>query len=311
MVQKRPLAIYNGVTKELRIGDTFTSDLLPSSTSALFGDGLEVVLSQLGDGVATTFTLSQESQKVLVFVDGILQNDFIQPDGTDQLVLGFAPSATELITALAIVYVVGSHSLLSGLATSESHPASAIGNTPAGSIISTDVQAAINELDSDILGLTTTVSGIASTATSTANTVSGLVTTVSGISTAITALSESIVTLSTSYITFTYPGDIEVSIGTIRWYPPYDISVLSAQALISTPATGSDILLDVKKDSAASILGASTLSITASASVGNKITITPVELLMADYLTVDITQIGSTTPGSDLSIRISYTQLIN
>lgn len=46
-------------------------------------------------------------------------------------------------------YVATDHNSLSGRTTANSHPASAISNTPAGTVAATDVQAAIDELDSD------------------------------------------------------------------------------------------------------------------------------------------------------------------
>jgi hypothetical protein len=46
-------------------------------------------------------------------------------------------------------YVATDHNTLSGRSTANSHPASAITNTPAGAIAATDVQAAIDELDTE------------------------------------------------------------------------------------------------------------------------------------------------------------------
>jgi hypothetical protein len=51
-------------------------------------------------------------------------------------------------------FTAGSHNALTGRESADSHPASAITNTPAGNLIATNVQAAIDELDSEKLAIT-------------------------------------------------------------------------------------------------------------------------------------------------------------
>jgi len=97
MARKRPLAIYNGILREINKGDTLPPDVLTDTIS--FGNGVEIVLSQHGDSTSTTFTLSRPVEKVLVAVNGLLQTNYIQPNGTDQLVLGFTPASDDLIIA--------------------------------------------------------------------------------------------------------------------------------------------------------------------------------------------------------------------
>jgi len=97
MAQKRPLALYNGVIRELQVGDLLPTESIPSASSSLFGDGLEVVCSQLGDGITNTFTLSKNITGSLVFIDGILETDYIPIENSNQLVLGFVPADDELV----------------------------------------------------------------------------------------------------------------------------------------------------------------------------------------------------------------------
>lgn len=92
MAEKRPVALYDGVLKEIQVGDTLPQTLASSS--------LEIVLSTTGNGT-NTFTLSKAVTSVIVAVDGVLQYDFVQPNGTDQLVLGFIPELTETVLVYA------------------------------------------------------------------------------------------------------------------------------------------------------------------------------------------------------------------
>jgi len=61
-------------------------------------ESIETVLDTTGNGT-TTFTLSKAVGKVLTTIDGIVQRDFTQPNGTNQLVFGFIPDTTENVTA--------------------------------------------------------------------------------------------------------------------------------------------------------------------------------------------------------------------
>jgi len=113
---------------------------------------------------------------------------------------------------------------------------------------------------------------------------------------------------SKAYATFNFVGNLELSTGITRWFPPDNVSIISVQALISTPATGSDVILDVIKNGNTSILSSS-LFIDDGASVSTKLTLIDVDLVETDYLTVNITQIGSTTPGNTLTVRVAYTTI--
>lgn len=99
---------------------------------------------------------------------------FSGPDGGDLFVIDVNVEALPAITELSgvlvdapadkdvLIYVAASsryetrqivhNTDLSGLSTAGAHPAAAISNTPAGDIAATDVQAALNELDSEKCG---------------------------------------------------------------------------------------------------------------------------------------------------------------
>lgn len=96
MARKRPLAVYNGVLREIKKGDVLPPDILTDTIS--FGNGVDIVLSEHGNGT-NTFTLTKYVEKVLVSVDGLLQANYEQPAGTNQLVLGFVPEDDELVIA--------------------------------------------------------------------------------------------------------------------------------------------------------------------------------------------------------------------
>lgn len=100
------------------------------------------------------------------------------------------------------------------------------------------------------------------------------------------------------------PGQLAVFTGKSRWYPPQNINILWIEASIDTPATGSNISLVLKKNG--SIIAGSATTINAGANKSNRNTLSNVSATDTDYFTLDVTQVGSTTPGSDLVVAISY-----
>lgn len=98
-------------------------------------------------------------------------------------------------------------------------------------------------------------------------------------------------------------GALTTTTGEARWYAPDDISVTEVKARLGTSPTGSGVIVRVNKsgDSNSSIFIDSGELVS---------TITP-SLTMADtdYITVDVTQTGSTTPGSDLYVQFTYKRI--
>jgi len=95
-------------------------------------------------------------------------------------------------------------------------------------------------------------------------------------------------------------GSLEVSAGTKRWYAPFNLEVSKINAKLGGIADA-DVVADVKKN------GSSAQTVTVSA--GNTSgTVSNPTLTMAegDYLTVDITNVGTSAIGSDLYLQFIH-----
>jgi hypothetical protein len=101
--------------------------------------------------------------------------------------------------------------------------------------------------------------------------------------------------------TLTQPGEVAVLTGTARWYPINSITLGKVRATISTPPTGSDIVINVNVNGAS--IG--TTTIVDGLNVGTETNLNTV-VTPNDYVTVDINQVGSTTAGTDLVITFGY-----
>lgn len=99
----------------------------------------------------------------------------------------------------------------------------------------------------------------------------------------------------------TQQGTLSVTTGTARWYAPYNIATNSIKAYVETAPVGSAISIDIKKNGTS----AATPSISAGATSATEIT-SAVTMNAGDYLTVDITAVGSTTAGANLNIVFKY-----
>ena len=85
---------------ETALSDRIT-DVELQIQSILNESGLEVVLSVITDGTSSTYNLDRTCGKILVIIDGIIEYDYIQPDGTDILTLGFVPIEDCLLRAFS------------------------------------------------------------------------------------------------------------------------------------------------------------------------------------------------------------------
>jgi len=96
-------------------------------------------------------------------------------------------------------------------------------------------------------------------------------------------------------------GELEVTTGTKRWYAPKAVTISRIVARANTAPVGAAINITVNKNGSSG----ATLVI---ADGGTKIINSSPAITLAedDYLTVDITQIGSTTAGSDLTVTFTY-----
>jgi len=104
-----------------------------------------------------------------------------------------------------------------------------------------------------------------------------------------------------NYVNLKQAGALTLTTGTKRWYAPKGITINKIIARVITAPDGAAINMTVKKNGASG----ATLVI---ADAGTKIINSSPAITMVedDYLTFDITQIGSTTAGSDLTVTFTY-----
>ena len=103
--------------------------------------------------------------------------------------------------------------------------------------------------------------------------------------------------LSRETMRWSLAGAVSVANGALRLPIQYACTVVTINAIINTPPAGAAINIRVNKNGTS----AATLSIAASANTGSNAS-PGITLASGDYLTVDLTQVGSTTAGSDLVI---------
>lgn len=105
------------------------------------------------------------------------------------------------------------------------------------------------------------------------------------------------------YRTYAIDGNVTVNTGTARFYT-YDSAVLeTVNAYVATAPVGSTLNIRVNKNGSS----AATLAISAGATSA---TSSPnLSFSQGDYVTVDITQIGSSTAGADLRINFTFRKI--
>lgn len=106
---------------------------------------------------------------------------------------------------------------------------------------------------------------------------------------------------SSSFVQLSQSGNLTVTTGTKRWYAPAVLTISNVVARVGTAPSGSALVVVLKRNGIAnSIVTVSSGSFTGSNS-------TSISVSEGDYLTVDISSIGSSTAGADLGLNITYT----
>ena len=100
--------------------------------------------------------------------------------------------------------------------------------------------------------------------------------------------------------TLSQPGVLSVVVGTARWYPSADIDVLNVRASVNTAPSGADVIVNINKNGALF----ATLTIIDGTNISSTVVPGSPEVLSTDYLTVDVTQIGS--GASDMAVQVTY-----
>jgi hypothetical protein len=107
---------------------------------------------------------------------------------------------------------------------------------------------------------------------------------------------------------FSATGILSVGSGSFRLPFTRSATIDAIVAAVSTAPTGASILIDVNKNGTTIFTNqANRPSIAASAFQSSIVTNHDVTSIAAgDYLTIDVDQIGSTIPGSNLTVVVSY-----
>jgi hypothetical protein len=100
--------------------------------------------------------------------------------------------------------------------------------------------------------------------------------------------------------TMDYTGTFVTFTGTKRWWINGDYTISKLLTFVTTTATGANINLRINKNGSS----ADTISITANAN--SAIKTSNISVVQGDYITVDVTQVGSTRAGADLSLIFEY-----
>lgn len=102
---------------------------------------------------------------------------------------------------------------------------------------------------------------------------------------------------------FSRSGAIAVSAGSMRYYVPYACTLQSVKASLGVAPVGASVIVDVNKNGTTVFTTqANRPTITAGANASGVQTPDVTTLVAGDYLTIDVDQVGSTTPGTDLSV---------
>ena len=100
---------------------------------------------------------------------------------------------------------------------------------------------------------------------------------------------------------YTQIGALTVGDVGVRWYPATNITINSAIARIVTAPSGSSITLSIKVNGT----GVQTLTINSGATDSSLVT-TPINVNYGQYVTIEVTQVGSSIAGSDLNVTLKY-----
>jgi len=110
-------------------------------------------------------------------------------------------------------------------------------------------------------------------------------------------------------ITFTRTGVLSAPIsGALRWSSARAITIIAVRANVATAPVGQSVIVDVNKNGVTVFSNqANRPTIPAAGTTDDADAINVPAVAAGEYLTADVDQVGSTTPGSDLSVTVVYT----
>lgn len=103
---------------------------------------------------------------------------------------------------------------------------------------------------------------------------------------------------------YSISGQLSVATGNLRRYVNGAKTVTKIVVAVGTAPVGSGVSIDVRKNGVAGSIVTSNPTIAAGSNSVTVTTINSPNLADGDYLTVDVITVGSTTPGSDLTVTI-------
>lgn len=107
--------------------------------------------------------------------------------------------------------------------------------------------------------------------------------------------------------TFSKAGVLSVVTGTSRFVFPFPVTVLGATLVVSSAPVGAAIKVDVNLNGTTIFTTqANRPTIADGATVGSEAAPDVTAVLAGQYLTVDVDQVGSSTPGSNLTVVVRY-----
>lgn len=104
---------------------------------------------------------------------------------------------------------------------------------------------------------------------------------------------------------FSVGGLLIATTYSFRWYPPASCTISGVRASVGTAPTGSSVIVDVNKNGTTIYTtqgNRPTIAAAGNTALGGTPDVTA--LTTSDYLSFDVDAIGSTTPGSNLTIQV-------
>jgi hypothetical protein len=106
---------------------------------------------------------------------------------------------------------------------------------------------------------------------------------------------------------FTILGGLSVGAGVSRFYPSSTIKITNVRASVNTAPTGASVIIDVLKNGTTIFTTqANRPAIAISTNVSSLAVPNITSLTSSDYLTINVSQVGSTIPGSDLTVLVEF-----
>lgn len=102
--------------------------------------------------------------------------------------------------------------------------------------------------------------------------------------------------------TFSASGELYLAVGTHRLYAETNAKLSKIRAAVGTPASGSDLVLAYR------VNGTKVGEVTIDADTHTATEMPALSVLAGSFFTIDIEQVGSVSPGADLTVTLTLTK---